>query len=238
MNLNRDEAKALLNGLIEQSNGFDSNTTVMVAPPALYLSEFAGLTNDKILVGAQDCSEHDSGAYTGEIAAGMLHSIGASFCLVGHSERRSYHAETEDLLSQKVDALLANNVTPVYCCGEQLDARNEGNAERVVEAQIKDGLFHLPADSLRKVVVAYEPVWAIGTGVTATSDQAQEMHAFIRGLLHAKYNEVADEISILYGGSCNPANAKELFANQDVDGGLVGGASLKVDAFSSIINSF
>jgi triosephosphate isomerase len=169
----------------------------------------------------------------------MLDSMGITHCIVGHSERRTYFGETDSVIAQKINLLIENGITPIYCCGEVLAERNEGIHFDVVKKQISEALFHLSADAISHVVIAYEPVWAIGTGVTASAAQAQEMHANIRGILKANYTSViSDEISILYGGSCNAQNATELFANPDVDGGLIGGASLKAKDFVTIINSF
>src|SRR5690606_33249460 len=181
--------------------------------------------NSSISVGAQNCSEHEAGAYTGEVSASMLASMNIPYVILGHSERRQYFGESAALLARKVDMALKHNLLPIFCCGEPLDIRERNEHESLVKQQLTDSLFHLDADALRKVVVAYEPVWAIGTGKTATAAQAQEMHAVIRGHIAGKYGtEVANDISILYGGSVNAGNARELFSCPDVDGGLVGGA--------------
>jgi triosephosphate isomerase len=238
MNKSLKEALQLvseLDGLV-----FDSTVKMIVIPPFPFIhSVVNNLENSTIKVGAQNCAIQDNGAYTGEVAAAMLKSVGASYVVVGHSERRSYFNEKNSELAEKVKQSLQNNLTPIYCCGELLEERDNNNHFKVVESQISEGLFHLSKEELLKSVIAYEPVWAIGTGVTASPEQAQEMHAFIRGLIAKKYNQqTADSISILYGGSCNPQNAKELFALSDVDGGLIGGASLKADDFTAIANSF
>ncbi len=239
MNLSHKEALSLYDSLKTNSNEMDKHTTVIVAPPSIYLSEFSKNKNEKIKLAAQNCSENENGAFTGEISASMLQSIGVEYCLVGHSERRAYFNETNELLKHKVEALLAKAITPIYCFGEVLKERESGNHFEVVKAQVSEALFHLSAEAISKIVLAYEPVWAIGTGKTASPDQAQEMHQFVRRLLSDKYGEaVAKEISILYGGSCKPTNAKELFANQDVDGGLIGGAALKAETFIPVINGF
>jgi len=240
MNLNFTEAEELAAILAEQLEGKSLKCEVVICPPALYLEMATDFAEESVMkVGAQNVSNQESGAYTGEIAAGMLASVDVEYCLVGHSERRKYFNEDNAFLAQKVDKLLDHNLTPVYCCGEQLEEREEGNHFKIVEQQISEGLFHLNDGEFSNIVIAYEPVWAIGTGVTASSDQAQEMHAFIRGLLSKKYGkELAEETTLLYGGSCNPKNANELFSQNDVDGGLIGGASLKVDDFVAIINSF
>jgi triosephosphate isomerase len=194
--------------------------------------------NARISVAAQNCSEHESGAYTGEVSASMLQSMDIPYVVLGHSERRQYFGEDGKLLAKKIDVALKHGLTPVFCCGEPLEIREKGTHEQLVKQQVEESLFHLPAESLQKVVIAYEPVWAIGTGKTATSQQAQDMHTVIRKHLAGKYGQaVADSISILYGGSVNAANAKELFANADVDGGLVGGASLKSREFTKIIKA-
>ena len=192
-----------------------------------------------ITYGAQDVSQHESGAYTGEVSAAMVASTGAKYCIIGHSERRTYYGETYEILRLKVRLALENGLRPIFCIGETKDERQAGRQNDVVQAQLEGSVFDLTADEFGKIVLAYEPVWAIGTGLTATSDQAQEMHAFIRSLINKKYGkELSENTSILYGGSCNPSNAKELFAKPDVDGGLIGGASLKAVDFVAIIDSF
>ena len=238
MNKTFNEADDLVNELMEklESTELDPNTLVIVCPPFPYLEMTSDYSDDSyFMVGAQNVSDQESGAYTGEVSAAMLESMEIDYCIVGHSERRAYYGETDEIVARKVDQLLKHNLRPIVCCGEVLEER-EGNRQfDVVKKQITDGLFHLSADEFGNVVIAYEPVWAIGTGKTATPDQAQEMHAFIRNLIAEKYgDEVAENTSILYGGSCKPSNAKELFANKDVDGGLIGGASLKADDFLAI----
>lgn len=219
---------------------FNQSTTLIVIPPALFTQQMhSAFKGTAIKVGVQNCSEHTDGAYTGELSASMISSCGAEYVIVGHSERRAQFEETNKVLASKVNQLLTNQLTPIYCCGEVLEEREASNHFEVIKEQITEGLFHLSTTEIIKLVIAYEPVWAIGTGVTASSGQAQEMHAFIRSLLKEKYNEqVAESISILYGGSCKPSNAKELFSNTDVDGGLIGGASLVVEDFIAIANSF
>ncbi len=238
MNKSFDEAKDLVVELV--SSQYSDDVEMIIIPPALYVSELVNLVSDsKIKVGVQNSSDKENGAFTGELSASMVNSVGANYGVIGHSERREYFNEENDVLSQKVNQLLAHNVTPIYCCGEILEERENENHFTLVKSQIVEGLFHLSGEELLKCVVAYEPVWAIGTGVTASSNQAQEMHAFIRGVLTEKYgNDVAQNISILYGGSCKPTNAKELFACADVDGGLIGGASLVAHDFVAIANSF
>ena len=218
----------------------DSDVKVIVAPPFTGLAILSkGLAGGRVKLAAQNCSEHDSGAYTGEISVSMLESAGAKYVIIGHSERREYFKETDAQLATKVNKVLKAGLTPIFCCGEQLDIREANQHFEVVCKQLTDGLFHLSEEEFRKVVVAYEPIWAIGTGVTASTDQAQEMHAALRSHISSKYGTaVADSISILYGGSCKPSNAQELFACADVDGGLIGGASLKSRDFVDILKSF
>lgn len=216
-----------------------TGVTVVIGTPFIHLSE-VGKTVDPALiqVSAQNCATEVSGAYTGEVSAAMVASTGAGYVILGHSERRAYYGETDAILVKKVERALENKLEVIFCVGEVLEERESGKHFEVVKSQLENGLFNLSADQFAHIVIAYEPVWAIGTGKTATSAQAQEMHAFIRGVLAEKYGkEVADNTSILYGGSCNAKNADELFANPDVDGGLIGGASLKADDFLAIINA-
>jgi len=238
MNKTLAEATALVTELMTLTNAeVKNNALVVLCTPFPYLLQVKEqLGTSKIAVGAQNCSEHESGAYTGETSAAMLKSMQIPYVIVGHSERRQYFGENGPLLAKKVDRALANGLTPIFCNGEPLEIREKGTHEALVKQQTEDSLFHLSADDIKRVVIAYEPVWAIGTGKTATSQQAQDMHAVIRGHIAAKYgNDVAESISILYGGSVKPDNAKELFACKDVDGGLVGGASLKARDFVDII---
>lgn len=217
-----------------------SDVEVMIAPAFTNLwHAFEATRQYDIEVIAQNMHFAENGAYTGEISAGMLKSVGIKTVILGHSERRAYFNETDEDLAKKVDAALANDMRVIFCFGEELSDRKAGNEETVVESQIKNALFHLGADAFKHIVLAYEPVWAIGTGETATPDQAQDMHAFIRKTLAEKYgNDVADGVSILYGGSVKPDNAKEIFSKPDVDGGLIGGASLKAEDFFAIVNAF
>lgn len=241
MNKNLDEASALaseVKGMV--ADEVKGDAIVILCTPALYLLPVKNIIgNDKrIFLAAQNCSEHDSGAYTGEISAAMLKSCGVPYVILGHSERRQYFGEDGSLLAKKVDASLKHDITPIFCCGEPLEVRESNKHEALVKQQIEESLFHLEAAALKKVVIAYEPVWAIGTGKTASSQQAQEMHSVIRKHIAGKYGqETAEAISILYGGSVNAGNAKELFSSQDVDGGLVGGASLKSRDFTEIIKA-
>jgi len=215
------------------------NVKVVLCTPFPYLYPVRQQlgSNSRISVGAQNCSEHDSGAYTGETSVAMLKSMNIPYVIIGHSERRQYFGEDGKLLATKVDKALAAGLTPIFCCGEPLEIREKGTHEQLVKQQVEESLFHLSAEALKNVVVAYEPVWAIGTGKTASSQQAQDMHAVIRKHLASKYGAVAEDISILYGGSVKADNAKELFACADVDGGLVGGASLKSREFVEIVKA-
>ena len=217
-----------------------SATQVILAPPFIHLHAVAQLVNGipSFSVAAQNCSNHSSGAFTGEISAEMVKSTGAKYVIIGHSERRMFFAEHNDWLARKADMILEQGLTPIYCCGETLEERNSGKLFDIIGQQIREGLFHLDATKIQKVVIAYEPVWAIGTGVTASTEQAQQMHEFIRNMLIEKYGiEIANEISILYGGSVKPDNAAELFSQPDIDGGLIGGASLQARSFVDIIKA-
>jgi triosephosphate isomerase len=216
------------------------NCRVVIGTPFIHLSDACKITDQDVLgIAAQNCADHESGAYTGEISAEMVKSTGARFVILGHSERRAYYGETSATLKTKTDLALKNSLTPIFCIGEVLEEREAGNHFEVVASQIKESLFHLSAEDFAKIVLAYEPVWAIGTGKTASPEQAQEIHAFIRKTVADKFGkELADGISILYGGSCKPSNAAELFANPDVDGGLIGGAALKAEDFMGIIAAF
>jgi triosephosphate isomerase len=217
----------------------DKNVQVVVAPPFTHIAEINKVVNnERISVAGQNCATETSGAYTGEVSAEMLWSAGADFVILGHSERRSYYGETNDLLKIKVKKALEFNLTPIYCVGEVLEEREANKHFDVIKKQLETVLFDLSDEEYKQIVIAYEPVWAIGTGKTASPAQAQEVHKFIRELLVAKFGETAKNTSILYGGSCKPSNAKELFANPDVDGGLIGGASLTADDFLGIINGF
>lgn len=226
-----------LKGLLDNKN---INCEVIIGTPFIHLSEVAkSLDGTKIQVAAQNCANKESGAYTGEVSASMVASTGAKHVILGHSERRAYYHETPELLKEKVLQALSNNLTPIFCVGEVLNERESDKHFEVVAAQLKNSLFELSKEDFAKLIVAYEPVWAIGTGKTASPEQAQEMHAFIRKTITEKYGkEIADNTSILYGGSCNADNAKELFSNPDVDGGLIGGASLDPAKFIPIIEAF
>jgi triosephosphate isomerase len=217
-----------------------TTTEVIIAPPfTSLLASSNSVKGSQVLVAAQNMHFAANGAYTGEISAGMLKSVGVKTVILGHSERRAYFNESDELLAKKVDTALAHDMRAIFCFGEELEDRKSGNEEAIVEAQIKNALFHLPVAAWGNIVLAYEPVWAIGTGETASPEQAQDMHAFIRKTIADQYSsELAAEVSILYGGSVKPANAKEIFSKTDVDGGLIGGAALDVEQFTAIINAF
>jgi len=215
-----------------------SDALVIIAPPYTHLSRVNDLIGG-VKLAAQNCASEESGAYTGEISPDMLLSVGVEYVILGHSERRSYYNEGDELLNKKTKLALAKGLKPIFCCGEVLEEREGGKLYDVIREQLTVGLAGLSREDISKVVVAYEPVWAIGTGVVATPDQAQEMHKFIRDLLAELFDdEVAENMSILYGGSCKPSNASELFANPDVDGGLIGGAALKAEDFLGIVNAY
>ena len=217
------------------------STVVVLAPPFIHLSSVAKLMEgaENIHLSAQNCNDHSSGAYTGEVSVDMIKSVGADHVIIGHSERREYYGESNEMLKNKVDLALEAGLTPIFCCGETLETREAGDHFDFVCNQLTESIFHLGAEDFSKLVIAYEPIWAIGTGVTASSDQAQEMHAKLRAHIAEKYSgEIADNTSILYGGSCKPDNAEELFACPDVDGGLIGGASLKSRDFVDILKSY
>ncbi|MDD5975250.1 MAG: triose-phosphate isomerase [Bacteroidales bacterium] len=238
MNKNLQEGISLATELKEKVK--NPKCEVIIGTPYIHLASVSELLKGSVIsVAAENCANHVSGAYTGEVSAEMVASTGATYCIIGHSERRSYYGETYEILREKIDLALSNNLRPIFCIGEVKEEREAGKQNEVVKAQLEGSVFHLDADSFGKLVIAYEPVWAIGTGLTATPEQAQEIHAFIRSLIAEKYGkEVAENTTILYGGSCNATNAAGLFANPDIDGGLIGGASLKADDFCAIINAF
>lgn len=216
------------------------NCEVIIGTPFIHLATVSELLKGSVVkVAAENCADKASGAYTGEVSAAMVASTGAEYCILGHSERRAYYHEDYAILKEKVALALANGLKPIFCIGEVKEEREAGRQNEVVKAQLEGSLFDLSAEDFSKIVLAYEPVWAIGTGLTATPEQAQEIHAYIRSLVAEKYGkEVAENCSILYGGSCNASNAKGLFANPDIDGGLIGGASLKSADFKAIIDAF
>ena len=240
MNLTLQQAETLIDELIAIPHDLKADQLAIFGVPFPYLTtinnKLAGKKN--VFVAAQNCYNKKNGAYTGETSVEMLNSIGIEYVILGHSERREYFNESNTMLAEKVDICLANGLKPIFCCGEPLSIREAETQNSFVETQLKESLFHLTAEQLTGFIIAYEPIWAIGTGKTATSEQAQEIHAYIRSVMASKYgNEVADSISILYGGSVKAANAKEIFGKPDVDGGLVGGASLVATEFAAIINS-
>ncbi|MDD4848534.1 MAG: triose-phosphate isomerase [Bacteroidales bacterium] len=245
MNKDFEDAEVLLDDIYNAQLKYKGDVQVIVCPPTLYLELATDYANDEEMdeapfgVGAQNVSEYVKGAYTGEISAQMLASMGITHCIVGHSERRKYFGETDKIIAEKINLLLSYSMQPIYCCGEVLEEREAGKHIEVVAKQIQSALFHLTPEEFSNIIIAYEPVWAIGTGKNATPEQAQEMHDIIRKLILEKYgNEVANDTSILYGGSCNAKNARELFAMPDVDGGLIGGASLIAEDFLKIRDSF
>ncbi|MDR1371778.1 MAG: triose-phosphate isomerase [Dysgonamonadaceae bacterium] len=238
MNTTLQEGIALAYGLQVALNEKKTNCDVIICIPFIHLASIAGIVQT-VSVGAENCADKTSGAYTGEVSAAMIASTGAKYVIIGHSERRAYYGESNAILKEKTLLALANGLTPIFCIGEVLEEREAGKQNEIVKKQISESLFDLSAEDFGKIILAYEPVWAIGTGKTATVAQAQEIHAFIRQTVAGKYGKtVADNTSILYGGSCNAGNAKELFANPDVDGGLIGGASLAIDKFLPIIEAF
>ncbi|MBO7608628.1 MAG: triose-phosphate isomerase [Muribaculaceae bacterium] len=218
----------------------DLKCDVVVGVPFTHLTAVKSvLEGGKVLLSAENCADHEKGAYTGEVSAPMVASTGADYAILGHSERRGYYNETIEMLKTKVDLALAAGLKVIFCCGESLDERKSGMYFEIIKEEIMGSLFHLDADAFANIVIAYEPIWAIGTGETATADQAEEIHAFIRKLIADKYGaQVADDTTILYGGSCKPSNAAELFAKPDIDGGLIGGASLKAADFLGIVTAF
>ncbi len=240
MNLTVQQGKILVEELLKASNELGESQQVVFAVPFPYLVSIKNMIGDNphVFVAAQNCYNKVSGAYTGEVSAEILKSIAVDYVILGHSERREFFNETNEMLAEKINICIEYGLKPIFCCGEALEIREAGNQNSYVETQIKESLFHLTPEQISGFVIAYEPIWAIGTGKTASSAQAQEIHAYIRGVLASKYgNEVADSISILYGGSVKAANAKEIFGQPDVDGGLVGGASLMAAEFATIIKS-
>lgn len=239
MNKNAGETAQLVMDLNSELAGLNPNGRVIIAPTFVNLSSAVQATEGTMIeVSAQNMHQAASGAYTGEISADMLTSIGIKTVILGHSERRTYFGETDEILKEKVDAALANDLEVIFCFGELLEERKSGNHFSVVESQLKNALFELSADQWKSIVLAYEPVWAIGTGETASPEQAQEMHAFIRSLISGTYGDVvANNVTILYGGSVKPGNAQEIFSKEDVDGGLIGGASLKAADFKAIVEA-
>lgn len=240
MNKNFDEGIKLIQKINDKVTLPElPDVRVIVAPPFIHLEKAVEVAKSPMRIAAQNCASEANGAYTGEISAEMIKSTGAEYVIIGHSERRSYYNETTDILTKKVDIALTNKLSPIFCIGEKLEDREAEKHFEVVETQIANALFHLEDTQWKKITLAYEPVWAIGTGKTATPEQAQEMHHFIRSVVEKKYGKkTADKLPILYGGSMKPENAKELVSQPDVDGGLIGGASLKAEDFFKIIMAF
>ena len=240
MNTTVPEGVALAKEVSEAVKAAAPKCDVIICVPFTHLVPVAGVIDQSVLgLGAENCADHKSGAYTGEVSAPMVASTGATYVILGHSERRQYYGETSETLREKVALALENGLKPIFCIGEKLEQREDGTFNEVVSRQIEEGLLNLSAEDFGKIILAYEPVWAIGTGKTATADQAEDMHAHIRKVVENKYGKaVAENTTILYGGSCKPSNAAELFAKPDVDGGLIGGASLKCADFMGIVNAF
>ena len=240
MNTNLQEGIELAKAVAAKSVETPENVGLIVAAPFTHLCAVAeAVKGSKVEVSAQNCADHEKGAYTGEVSVGMLTSVGCQWTILGHSERRQYYGETDEKLVEKTKLALGAGLKVILCVGENLDEREAGKHFDVCEAQIKNVLYNFTAEDMKSIIVAYEPVWAIGTGKTATAEQAEEIHAFIRKVVCEKFGaQVADDLTILYGGSCKPSNAKELFAQPDIDGGLIGGAALKADDFIAIALSF
>ena len=240
MNENLQEGVALAKEINEALTADKPNCDVVICTPFIHLASVAPVLNqDVVALGAENCADKEKGAYTGEVSAAMVKSTGAQYVILGHSERRQYYGETAEILKEKVKMALANGLKIIFCCGETLEEREANKQNEVVKAELDGSVFNLTAEEWKNIVLAYEPIWAIGTGKTATSEQAEEMLAYIRSIVAEKYgNEVAEETTILYGGSCNPGNAAELFAKPNIDGGLIGGASLKCADFKGIIDAW
>ena len=240
MNLNYNEVTSLVDEILRLHSS-DNNVEVILSPPFVYLDKVirSCANYDHVFIASQNCSEYNNGAYTGEVSASMLNSIGVNYIIIGHSERRSIFNESNENLNLKITQALQNNLKIIFCCGENIDQRESGKYLQVIKKQLEETILSLDQKSLSKIVIAYEPIWAIGTGKTASSVQAQEIHFFIRSLISDKFGtEISNNTSILYGGSCKPTNSKELFSQSDIDGGLIGGASLKSSDFTAIINYF
>lgn len=240
MNLNLQEGVALAKELNDALKAENPNCDVIICTPFIHLASIANFLDQNVVaLGAENCADKEKGAYTGEVSAEMVKSTGASYVILGHSERRAYYHETAEILKEKVNLALANGLKVIFCVGEILEEREANRQNDVVKAQLEGSLYDLTPEQFANVVLAYEPVWAIGTGKTATAEQAEEMHAFIRATIVEKFGKMAaEETSILYGGSCKASNAKELFAKPNVDGGLIGGAALKADSFTGIIDAW
>lgn len=239
MNTSVEEGIALAREVVELSKNLPDDVELIIAPPFTHLTEIYKIVSDsRVSLASQNCADMASGAYTGEVSAAILASIGVKYAIIGHSERRQYYGETSDTLCKKMELLFANKITPIYCVGETQIERESGEYKEVVKRQLEEVAYRLYSTNFEKLIVAYEPVWAIGTGLTATSEQAEEMHEHIRAILHSKFGALAKATPILYGGSCKPSNANELFAKPNVNGGLIGGASLKAADFIGIAKSF
>ncbi|MEZ4988005.1 MAG: triose-phosphate isomerase [Saprospiraceae bacterium] len=239
MNKGYEDGRALAREIVAGLQ--PTNTEVVLGTPYIHLKGVGNIISEisNLHLAAQNCHQEDSGAYTGEVSAGMLKSVDCEYVILGHSERREYFAESDALIAAKVKQVIQHGMKPIFCCGEVLSVREAGDHEALVAQQVSEGLFGLTEEEFAKVVIAYEPVWAIGTGVTASPEQAQDMHAFIRSLIVKQYGQaVADRTPILYGGSVKPDNAREIFSKPDVDGGLIGGASLKATDFLTIVQAF
>ena len=240
MNLTFQQAEKLLDDILDEEIKLaDHQLTIFAVPyPYLLMTRSEVQEEKNYHVAAQNCHHKKSGAYTGEVSVEMLHSMSINYCVIGHSERREYNAESNAMLADKVNLCFENFITPIFCCGEPLAIREAGTQNDFVAAQLKESLFHLSAETIKNIIIAYEPIWAIGTGKTATTEQAQEIHRYLRSVIAGQYGDaVANEIPILYGGSVKASNAKELFSCPDVDGGLVGGASLVAADFVEIIKA-
>lgn len=240
MNLNLQEGVALAKEINEALAAEKPNCDVVICTPFVHLASVAQVLDASVVgLGAENCANKEKGAYTGEVSASMVKSTGAQYVILGHSERRQYYGETAEILKEKVDLALANGLKVIFCCGETLEEREAEKQNEVVKAELVGSVFHLDAEAWKNIIIAYEPIWAIGTGKTATSDQAEEMLAYIRSIVAEKYGkEAAEETSILYGGSCKASNAPELFSKPNIDGGLIGGASLKCADFKGIIDAW
>ena len=239
MNLKKFEAINLVNDVL--SLHLSSDVEVVFAPSYIYLSKVNEICshNKSVFTASQDISFNNNGAYTGEVSAEMIRSLGVKYTIIGHSERRDYFNETNQELKKKVDLAILNDLKVIFCCGESQKQRESGDYFDYIKSQISESLFHLDNNNFAKIVIAYEPIWAIGTGITASPAQVEEVHRYIRGIIKDRYNEsLANNCSILYGGSCNPFNSKNLFSQKNIDGGLIGGASLNSQSFVDIINSF
>ena len=239
MNLDKSSSENLVKEILESTQE-KKDIQIVLSPPFVYLEQIVKdcVSRPDVLIAAQNCSAYDNGAFTGEVSTNMLKSIGVDYVIIGHSERRQFFSESNDVLMNKISLSLSNNLKVIFCCGEDINQREKDLHFEIIEDQLKSTVFKLSANDFSKIVIAYEPFWAIGTGKTATSDQAQEMHGFIRSLITNNYNkDISDNTTILYGGSCKPSNAKVIFSENDIDGGLIGGASLKSADFTSIISS-